>query len=303
MKKVVFFIILFLSFNSFVFAQEIILTNKIIELEEIKGYGLQGFTTTDKYLFAVLVGENDSKSIIKVFDLKTYEEIKEIKGSSLGHANDVTFNSKNNRIYILASSGSSKMFEFDAEQFSYIQTIDLGMPARSITYIDDEDRYAIRLITSGFLTDSSFIFEKFPFILGMNAEYDVGRQGWAYYNKFIYYANWSWVRRGGTGDNTIIIYDLNGNRIDKLVTDSSTGEIEDIAFYNSKMILGFNGYDHKIKFYLEDIPPIEQKEEALTIEQDDIKKTDNNGYYIFILCVLIIFVPFIYYFIRKKTSK
>ena len=55
MKKVVFFIILFLSFNSFVFAKEIILTNKIIELEEIKGYGLQGFTTTNKYLFAVLV--------------------------------------------------------------------------------------------------------------------------------------------------------------------------------------------------------------------------------------------------------
>ena len=30
------------------------------------------------------------------------------------------------------------------------------------------------------------------------------------YNDFIYYCNWSWIRMGGDGSNTILIYDLDG---------------------------------------------------------------------------------------------
>ena len=109
----------------------------------------------------------------------------------------------------------------------------------------------------------------------MNLSSEVGRQGWTYYKGLIYYANWSWVSHGGTGTNALFIYDLDGNKYTSIYTDESIGEIEGVDFYNNKMILGFNGYDKKIKFYVSDIPSVEKetkKQEIIKEEAVIVKK-------------------------------
>lgn len=302
-----FFIILF-SFMYCVYAKQVIeLSNPIIEFDEIDEYGLQGFTVVDNYLFMVLEGYDDTKSIIKVFDLTSYKEILSYEAGCLGHANDVTYNKNNNFIYVIASSGSNLIHIFDGDSFRYVDNFNIELPIRSITYIEEYDRYAVRTVSIGFLYDKDFnLISKFPFITGLNFNMDIGRQGWAYYNEYIYYTNWSWIRYGGDGANIIYIYNLDGKLVNDLYTDTDIGEIEDVAFYENKMILGFNGYDDKIKFYMMDIPDneniVKEIENDIVDDLDTKNDDDGNIFWIFLMLFLIVFVTILIRLWKNKMS-
>lgn len=308
-KYIIYIIILFMLFISSIKADTTLnLDNKIIEFPSIENYSLQGFTVVKDSLFIVLNGYDDKVSKIIVYDLKTYKIIKEYDYSSLGHANDVTYNSKNNTIYVLAGGGSNEVYLFNGDNFLYIDKLTIELPARSITYIDDGDIYAIRTVATGFKLNSDLKLEnKLPFIVGMNIKSEVGRQGWSYYNGYIYYSNWSWIRLGGDGSNIVFIYDLSGNLVDTLYTEKDIGEIEDIAFYDNMMILGFNGYDDKIMFYEVDIPEIPIKEEVIvsnTVDDDiDIENTDNKYYVIGFSILFLFIISFIFLIFLKKKNK
>lgn len=309
MKKFLIFIFILLIYfftDKYTYADsQIILSEPIIQFNEIKNYTLQGYSVVKDKLFMVLEGYDDTKSIIKVYDLNTYKEVISYNYKSLGHANDVTYNKKTNKIYILASSGSNTIFTFNGDTFDYEDRFEISLPARSITYLDDYNMYAIRTVTSGFIYNKDFILEnKLPFVIGMNFSSDLGRQGWSYYNKLIYYANWSWVRLGGDGVNIIYVYDLEGKKIDNLYTADNIGEIEGVSFYNNKMILGFNGYDNTIKFYMTDIPIIEIPTEEKIIQEDvKIIKKKNYNLYIFIIIVsLIVITILVIIFVKHKKK-
>ena len=290
-KYFIFIIFLFSIFISNINAIDIELYNKVIEFDQEDGFSLQGFSSNEKYLFMILINDDESKSMIKVYDINNYNLVFSNTGSSLGHANDVTYNSKDNMFYVAISGGSEIVYRFNGDDFSYVDSIDIGLPIRSITYIDDLDKYAVRLITSGYILDNEFNKELVPFVFGLNIAPDVGRQGWTYYNNLIYYCNWSWLRMGGDGSNTIQIYDLKGNYIDKLHTNNTVGEIEGVSFSNNKMIYGFNEYEGKVAFYVEDIPDIEIPEIILdnldnTIDNDDDDEIKNNIIYDYIWYII-----------------
>ena len=294
-------IIIFSIINTCYAEKTIELDKPIIEYKKEKYYGLQGFTITDKHLFVIMIGYDDTKSILKIYDLETMKEIQSIEANSLGHANDVTYNKNNNKIYVLASGGSNEIYTFDGDSFDYEGSFELPLPARSITYIEDEDIYAIRTISVGYRLNNKFnLISKIPFIVGMNFNVDIGRQGWTYYNGYIYYANWSWIRYGGDGANIIYVYDLNGKIQDTIYTDNTIGELEDIAFYNNKMILGFNGYDGNIKFYMIDSPTIEKKEVVTVLEVETEKQDSPTVLWLFISIFCIVSIIFIIYFIKRK---
>ncbi len=307
MKKSLKYIIIFvicLFLSTIVYAEDtLVLEEPVIQFNKIKYYGLQGYSVVRDKLFMVLEGHDDTKSIIKVYDLNTYQEVLSYEYGSLGHANDVTYNSKNNKIYVIASSGSDVVYTFNGDTFKYEDSFKIGLPIRSITYIDKYDRYAVRTVANGFMYDNEFkLKSKFPFIVGMNFNSEVGRQGWTYYNDIIYYASWSWVRLGGDGSNVIFTYDLNGHKLSNLYTGTDIGEIEGVDFYNNKMVLGFNGYDSTIKFYLTDIPDIEKDEEKIVVEEVKIVEKKNYKKYIIlgISATLLVGLTIIIIFKNKK---
>ena len=301
----IFFLLIYFFTDKYTYADsQITLEEPIIQFNKIKNYTLQGYSVVKDKLFMVLEGYDDTKSIIKVYDLNTYEEDTSYDYKSLGHANDVTYNEKTNKIYILASSGSNTIFTFNGDTFDYEDRFEISLPARSITYLDDYNKYAIRTVTSGFFYNKDFILDnKLPFVIGMNFSSDLGRQGWSYYNKLIYYANWSWVRLGGDGVNIIYVYDLEGKKIDNLYTADNVGEIEGVSFYNNKMILGFNGYDNTIKFYMTDIPIIEIPEKEKIIQEDvKIVKKKNYNLYIFITIVVLVSITILIIIFNKHKK-
>lgn len=302
MKKciILFFLIFFIPIFSS--AKDLTLTNQIISFQAEDGYGLQGFTVVKDKLFFVLVGPDDASSWFKVFDLTHYKEIYSMPYQSVGHANDVTYNSQENRIYIAHSSGSSILSSFDGDTYSFLDSFSIHLPIRSITYMEEENKYAVRLVTSGFLLNEDFQKTNiFPFITGMNVNEKVGRQGWAFYQNHLWYANWSWVRLGGDGTNDIMVYDLQGHKLEDFITDSSYGEIEDIAFYQDKMILGFNSYEGEITFYLEDIPLVPTYTSLFqeTEEKEEISRIPTR-YFLF---SILLFCFLLFYFLKTRKKK
>ena len=300
--KIFFILLMYFSFNIVYAEKTLVLDNPVISFRNIDKYGLQGFTTVDNYLFMILEGYDDTKAIIKVYDLDTFKEVKSYEYGSLGHSNDVTYNRKNNKIYVIASSGSNIVYTFNGDSFLYEDEFDIGLPVRSITYVEDEDIYAVRTVSVGFKYDSKFnLISKVPFVIGLNFSADLGRQGWAYYNNYIYYANWSWIRLGGDGANIIYVYDLNGRRKNTLYTENNIGELEDIAFYNNKMVLGFNGYDKNIKFYMVDIPGTEDLVLEETKNEVSVDKVDSLSYiWIFLLFFSVLSIGFIFIISKRK---
>ncbi len=307
MKKslcyITFIFFLFISFKLCVYADTTLdIVDPFYSFSNIDNYGLQGFTVVKDKLFIVLVGNNDTESIFKIYDLKLKKEIKSIKFSSVGHANDVAYNSKTNEILVVAGSGSHKVLIFDGDTFEYKDSITLSLPIRSMTYIYNKDKYAVRTVANGYFYNNDYsLFNKFPFVMAMNFETDVGRQGWEYYNDYLYYATWSWIRLGGDGSNTIYVYDLDGNLRDKLHTLEGIGELECVSFYDDKMILGFNGYDERINFYISDIPDVPEYVEDLINE--DIKDNDKINPLIVVGTIAVIVIVTIISIIFKLKKK
>ncbi len=279
MKIILFFILCLFCFT--VNAQELPLTNEVINFAKIEDYNLQGFTVTDKYIVAFLINNDNTKAIIKVFDIDSYQEVKSIRTNSLGHANDVTYNSNTNLIYVIRN-GNNLINVFDADTLEYRGEMYTELPIRSLTYIPDKDIYAARVISIGYYLNSDLTVQNsLPFIVGMNLDFDTCRQGWTYYNGYLYYSKWSWIKKGGDGTNHISIYDLEGIKKDELITRGDIGELEDVAFINDKMLLGINRYNDFISFYLEDIPAIDlnykddfRDDDVIVKKKKETKKID-----------------------------
>ena len=302
MKYVNWIFILFFSLLSIVFAdQTISLNNKIISFDQIKNYNLQSFTIVDDNLVVILVNYDNDAGIIKLFSLKTMKEIKSVKTDKLGHANGVTYNNKTKQIYILNGSGDDTIYVYDSETLEKVKEIKVSLPIRSITYVDDLDIYLVRTFITGYKLDKDFnLINKVPFISNLNPNYDIARQDWTYYNNYLYYVTWSWKRLGGDGVNIIYVYNMKGKLIETLYTEDNIGEIEDIAFYNNKMVLGFNGYDNKVNFYLEDIIDIKEQIDEIK-ETKKVKEKKNYNIYMITIVILVI-ISFIIFRRFKKVS-
>lgn len=281
------------------------LSNKVIEFSDIDGYGMQGFSNNDKYLFVVLISNDEESSIIKVYDINTFKEYNTIHYSSLGHANDVTYNSKEDRFYVARSGGSSLIDAFDGTTLEYIDTIDVGYPIRSLTYIDELDKYAVRVVSTGYMMDSTFNIDSTPFVMGLGISPKIGRQGWTFYNGFLYYSNWSWIRYGGDGSNFIKVYNLDGYVIDKYYIEPGLGELENVSFNNNKMILGFNCYDGIVRFFVSDIPEVIVNYERIQVIEDDVEEVleDEEHFSFIIPVILIIIIIILIYLCRRKMLR
>ena len=285
---------MFFCFSCFTFAKPMEVNDKIISYPVPEEYGFQGFTIVDDNIVGFLITYDESKSIILVInindgkqDLKYFDNI--------GHANDVAYNSNTGLIYVVHGGGTSIVHVFDKE-FNHINDINVDLPIRSLTYVEEDDVYLARTVSNGYVLDSNLKPKRnTPFIAGLSFSPTLAHQGWSYYDKKLFYANWSWVRKGGDGSSSIFIYGTNGDKYEKIELDNTLGELEDVAFYNNKMVLGFESKEDTIDFYIEDIPELVKIEEDIPKEKE---KNNNNNIFYFFIGFLIFFI--IGYELKKR---
>lgn len=299
------FILFFLLANIVLANQNIEVNNKVISFNNIENYNLQSFTIVDDKIIIVLVNYDNNAGIIKEYSLKNYKEIKSINIDSVGHANGITYNKNNKQLYILHADGDDTIYIYDSNTLEYIDKVRVNLPIRSIAYVEEEDNYLVRTYITGYKLDNNFkLVSKMPFISNLVSNYDVARQDWTYYKGKLYYANWSWKRLGGDGANIIYVYNIKGKLLDTLFTKDNLGELEDIDFYDNKMVLGFNGYDDKVNFYLEDLVEIN---DIVIEDKEEIKDENNNKqFYIYLLVIptiLFIFILTLFMIRKRKKAK
>lgn len=299
------FILFFLLTNIVLADQNIEVNNKVISFNNIENYNLQSFTIVDDRIIIVLVNYDNNEGIIKEYSLINYKEIKSINIDSVGHANGITYNKNNKQLYILHADGDDTIYIYDSNTLEYIDKVRVNLPIRSIAYVEEEDNYLVRTYITGYKLDNNFkLVSKMPFISNLVSNYDVARQDWTYYKGKLYYANWSWKRLGGDGANIIYVYNIKGKLLDTLFTKDNLGELEDIDFYDNKMVLGFNGYDDKVNFYLEDLVEIN---DIVIEDKEEIKDENNNKqFYIYLLVIptiLFIFILTLFMIRKRKKAK
>ena len=299
------FILFFLLANIVLANQNIEVNNKVISFNNIENYNLQSFTIVDDRIIIVLVNYDNNEGIIKEYSLINYKEIKSINIDSVGHANGITYNKNNKQLYILHADGDDTIYIYDSNTLEYIDKVRVNLPIRSIAYVEEEDNYLVRTYITGYKLDNNFkLVSKMPFISNLVSNYDVARQDWTYYKGKLYYANWSWKRLGGDGANIIYVYNIKGKLLDTLFTKDNLGELEDIDFYDNKMVLGFNGYDDKVNFYLEDLVEIN---DIVIEDKEEIKDENNNKqFYIYLLVIptiLFIFILTLFMIRKRKKAK
>ena len=299
------FILFFLLTNIVLADQNIEVNNKVISFNNIENYNLQSFTIVDDRIIIVLVNYDNNAGIIKEYSLINYKEIKSINIDSVGHANGITYNKNNKQLYILHADGDDTIYIYDSNTLEYIDKVRVNLPIRSIAYVEEEDNYLVRTYITGYKLDNNFkLVSKMPFISNLVSNYDVARQDWTYYKGKLYYANWSWKRLGGDGANIIYVYNIKGKLLDTLFTKDNLGELEDIDFYDNKMVLGFNGYDDKVNFYLEDLVEIN---DIVIEDKEEIKDENNNKqFYIYLLVIptiLFIFILTLFMIRKRKKAK
>ncbi len=67
---------------------------------DIDNLSIQGMTTTDKYLVFAQMKSEEENTKINIVDKNTYEILNTVDDYCFGHANNMAYNSKNDKCYI-----------------------------------------------------------------------------------------------------------------------------------------------------------------------------------------------------------
>ena len=221
---------------------------KVLDIPKMDGYGsIQGITATDKY-FVIVARRNgaDNGNALYVYNKSNYTlanlgtQTNPVKGLDIGHGNDLTYNSKTNKI--IAISSSTSLTIINADTFQIEQVITISRDLHSITYDPKKDVYYGAQGDTGVVLDSSFN----PLSKEFNLSTNMTRQGMSFYKGIIYRScseagavfTYEPYYEGILKANENVIYNIDYNgKLYKTwyiaVTDSFPGgEIEGVAFNN-----------------------------------------------------------------------
>ena len=216
---------------------DVSLLKSFVKGTDIVSRGTQGMTVTDKYIVFTLWKSNDDTTMIAIANKDTGEILNIVDGFEFKHANDMTYDSKNDEVYILTSSKKIAKFKIN-EQYQIIdlQYVDCNRYYSSIAYNKDADGFIGMSGRKMYVTNNKFE-EQSMFETPTN----LTTQGMGYYDGNIYFC----CTESGVPNqyqtiynnkerlsNLIYKYDLEGNLVETLYIPNTIlyGEIESCAF-------------------------------------------------------------------------
>lgn len=261
-------------------------------LKKIKSYNfysgyryVQGGTATDKYVILAEGYSDNGKTILKVIDKNNFEAVKTVKDYSFGHANDITYNAKTNKVIVTYGAASNKMYILNADTLKLEKTIETKRGYSSIAYDEIKDNYIARRGQTAYVLDLNFN-EKSKFTISSE---NLTTQGFEAYNGKLYYTLYEAgkVTRyqtiyGGilkANENIVTVYDIDTRKKEKtyyipLLTKSNIypGEVEGISFIGNKPIIWTN-YGGMMHIFS---PVVTSKKSKIELDMEDFDTADNN---------------------------
>ena len=192
---------------------------------------VQGSCSDGRY--AYFAAQSGSTSLIK-YDTKTFKKVG-LSGSmyALGHANDMTYNSKEN---IIAVANNAPDFDtvtiVDPDTLKIISAVKLELKIYSIAYSEAEDCYFVGISGTYDFARLDCDFKLIKKYKGVNTGYT--RQGCECDDNYIYFSQ-------SGGNNIIVIYDHSGKYV-CTVSIAHSDEIENIFRVGSDYYMTLHYY-------------------------------------------------------------
>lgn len=191
---------------------------------------VQGACTDGKYAYYAVQG---SRTVILKYDIKTWQLKKKKAVTGIGHANDMTYNSKEKFIVVAHNAPEYKTVSvIDPKTLEVTQTAELKVGIYSIAYIEKSDRYVVG-ISGGYkfaFLDKNFKVKKR--FKGVETGYT--RQGCDCDDDYIYF-----LQSGGS--NVVVVYDYSGRQVD-MIPLGHTYEAENIFHVGKSFYLTLHYY-------------------------------------------------------------
>ncbi|MBP3348401.1 MAG: hypothetical protein J6L92_06530 [Clostridia bacterium] len=191
----------------------------------------QGAASDGEYAYFVIRHVEDTDTYIHKCDLKTGEVVAISEALSLGHANDMTFDTKNNRLIVSQGTATGDIVSIiNPDTLELIENVTVEKKIGSITYDAVNDRYFagrggknLMIYDSSFNLVSAVTFEK-------NAKYTA--QGMGSDNDYVYFP------MSGTKDNIIEVYNFAGEKVTTIKVEDSF-ESESFFWVNNKYYINY----------------------------------------------------------------
>ena len=245
----------------------------------------QGMTVTDKYIVFTLWLTNEDTTMIAIVDKNTGEILNIVDGFEFKHANDMTYDSKNDEIYILTSNKKIAKFKINEQyEITDLQYVDCNRYYSGIAYNKDNDGFIGMSAKKMYILNNKFEEQSM-----FETPTTLTTQGIGYYNGNIYFCCTEFgypntyqtiYNNREKLSNLIYKYDLNGNLVETLHIKNTTlsAEVESCAFEeDGTLVTSYN--TSTISLYKSDIiaPSLEVYYNTTGITNNDVIVTINSN--------------------------
>ena len=210
-------------------------------------HGFQGGCSDwQRYYYLIMMhydfesGQEENYSKIAKIDLENGEVIKWSDELKLYHANDITFNPKEN-ILVVSNNKPHKnqLTVIDSDSLEYIRTVELPFEVYSIEFNVKRKCYVVGLSgTFDFcLLDESFALINERIYKGTTLTSRYTKQGVGADDELIYFILWDGKhKKMDDFQNEISVYDWKGNFLGVIEFDVGVSEPENISIVNGEIL-------------------------------------------------------------------
>ena len=242
---------------------------KIFDNENVKFNGCQGFTTDGEYFYVVLLSkkkenQKDQRTKILKISMKDYKIVAQKDLGAIGHSNSLTYNDKTKKIYAAPLYKEwERIYEFDTDLSNLKEikllnsdgTVITNKWFKSFTYLPNEDQYIAKFDerTLTFFNSDFHLVKTIKVKEPLNnngtstqALSTDGKNLFSVTNKFS-------LKPWYVQTNLILIYDMNGNYIDRYSFPTELGdrvELQQLSFANGICYaMSVSVYEWEFKIY------------------------------------------------------
>lgn len=200
-------------------------------------YTPQGACTDGTYIYRALVEHDDQATKLQKLDLQG-NIVLEKTDTVYGHANDMTYCSKDGLLYIAHSSSTSIVYKVDPNTLTLVDTIDIGRTIWGIDYNATYDLFVLGGVGDAYISVYTYNFSFMYRIKESNAYTGLVRQGLTCTDNYIFVAldNAYGTVLDNEKGSRIMVYTWNAMFIKSYFLDMK--EIEFAAVLGSDLIVG-----------------------------------------------------------------
>jgi hypothetical protein len=212
---------------------------------------LEGGGTDGKYAYYAMINKSTKPetSYVYKYDIETWELVATSKSLPTAHTNDITYDSKNNRLVVSycankegTTMSASGIVFLNPDDLSFIEYIDAPTISRALDYIPEKNQYVLAAGYTFYITD-----ENFNTISSFKCGYQqLTTQGLCTDGKYIYDPRW----KSGAKYQTITINTLDGEFIGAVPAYNIDGEPENIFRDGNSFVMGCNSSDSVFRLVL-----------------------------------------------------